>query len=82
MAESETQGRRRGGRAARQAVRAAPLSEDAVAEYLRESLPPDALVATESSGIIPYYSKLPTIDQTGGFVSAGHWWPALSSWCR
>ncbi|MCK4868706.1 MAG: trimethylamine methyltransferase family protein, partial [Alphaproteobacteria bacterium] len=28
MAESETQGRRRGGRAARQAVRAAPLSED------------------------------------------------------
>ena len=42
-------------------------AEDAreVARYLDRSLPPDALVATEWAGIIPYYMRQPILDIFG-----------------
>jgi hypothetical protein len=37
----------------------------AAGEYLRDNFPEDTLVALNAAGIIPYYSRLPTIDMLG-----------------
>ena len=34
----------------------------AIAHWIKEVLPPDALIATSDVGIVPYYSGLPTFD--------------------
>jgi hypothetical protein len=36
-----------------------------VGEWLRAQLPPDALVATNAAGALPYFSDLPTLDMLG-----------------
>ena len=37
----------------------------AIGEWLHETLPPDYTVAQIATGIVPYYSQLPTIDMLG-----------------
>lgn len=37
----------------------------AAGRYLREHFPPDTLVALNPAGIIPYHSRLPTVDMLG-----------------
>jgi hypothetical protein len=36
-----------------------------IAAWLRDNLPGDALVALNPAGVIPYFSRLPTLDQVG-----------------
>jgi hypothetical protein len=49
------------------AERAADINDDyfRVGRFLRETFPPDTLIATNAAGIIPYEARLPTIDMLG-----------------
>jgi len=36
-----------------------------VGQFLRDTVPPDTLIATNTAGSVPFYSKLPTVDMLG-----------------
>jgi hypothetical protein len=61
------------------------LNQRAIGEWLHDNVPPDYTIAQIATGIVPYYSQLPTIDMLGvndrhiahldislGYGAAGH----------
>jgi len=61
--------------------RAMHQSETELARYLKATAPPDALVAVNAAGVLPYYSGLPCLDMVGindrHIARHGHRNPAL-----